>query len=161
LCWRTAGRLPAISFFAAVALVGAVVIIAGCCRCSPQTSGNVLAHRKALSLQPERPEFTIANARNGAMGKGLLPWDAHLTEFEVSPDAAVIGKTLQELAFRERHGVNVVRIERGRNTIVAPKGMEQMFPFDKITVVGTDEQLRLLKPVLEPPQSQLPAMHPE
>ncbi|MBD0258531.1 MAG: cation:proton antiporter, partial [Cytophagales bacterium] len=149
-------------FSPAVALVGAVVIIAGVLPLFThklQATYSRIERRFLYNLNAR--EFTNGNARNGAMGKGLLPWDAHLTEFEVSPDATVIGQTLQELAFRERYGVNVARIERGRNTIVAPKGLERIFPFDKITVVGTDEQLRLLKPVLEPPQSQLPALHPE
>jgi CPA2 family monovalent cation:H+ antiporter-2 len=70
-------------------------------------------------------------------------------------------KTLQELSFRERYGVNVASIERGRSTIIVPGGQERLFPFDKVTLVGTDEQLKLLKPVLEPAQSQLPALHPE
>ncbi len=154
-------------FSPAVALAGAVVIIAGFL---PLFTHKLQAtytriERRFLNNLNAR-EFANGNAphgaaRNSVNGKGLLPWDAHLTEFEVSPDAVVIGKTLQELAFRERYGVNVARIERGRNTIVAPKGTERLFPFDKITVVGTDEQLRLLKPVLEPPQSQFPAIHPE
>jgi CPA2 family monovalent cation:H+ antiporter-2 len=154
-------------FSPVVALLGAVVIIAGFLPMFThklQATYTRIERRFLYNLNAR--EFANGSTLEGAVrnrvnGKGLLPWDAHLAEFEVSPDAAIIGKTLQELAFRERHGVNVARIERGRNTIVAPKGTERVFPFDKITVVGTDEQLRLLKPVLEPPQSQLPAMHPE
>jgi CPA2 family monovalent cation:H+ antiporter-2 len=154
-------------FSPAVALLGAVVIIAGFLPMFThklQATYTRIERRFLYNLNAR--EFANGStpdgaARNRLNGKGLLPWDAHLAEFEVSPDATVIGKTLQELAFRERYGVNVARIERGRNTIVAPKGTERIFPFDKITVVGTDEQLRLLKPVLEPPQSQFPAMHPE
>jgi CPA2 family monovalent cation:H+ antiporter-2 len=149
-------------FSPVVALVGALVIIAGILPLFAQklqaTYGRI--ERRFLYNLNAR-ELANGATRRGAVGKGLLPWDTHLTEFEVSPDAEVIGRTLHELAFRERYGVNVARIERGRSTIIAPRGTERIFPFDKVTVVGTDEQLKLLKPVLEPPQSQLPATHPE
>jgi CPA2 family monovalent cation:H+ antiporter-2 len=147
-------------FSPVVALVGALVIIAGVLPLFAQklqaTYGRI--ERRFLYNLNARE---LANGASGAGRKGLLPWDTHLTEFEVSPDAEVIGRTLHELAFRERYGVNVARIERGRSTIIAPRGTERIFPFDKVTVVGTDEQLKLLKPVLEPPLSQLPATHPE
>ncbi|SDM00874.1 monovalent cation:H+ antiporter-2, CPA2 family [Catalinimonas alkaloidigena] len=91
----------------------------------------------------------------------LVPWDAHLASFEVSPDADCLGKTLTELAFREKYGVNIVQIERGSRTIVAPNGAEPLFPGDKLTVVGTDEQLQRFKPTVAPTPAQVVHTTPE
>ncbi len=149
-------------FSPAVALAGAVVIILGILPLFTRRLQATYARieRRFLHNLNSR-ELAGSPAGNTSAGRGLLPWDAHLSGFEVSPDSEVIGKTLQELSFRERYGVNVASIERGRSTIIVPGGQERLFPFDKVTLVGTDEQLKLLKPVLEPSQSQLPALHPE
>ncbi|MBD1398877.1 cation:proton antiporter [Pontibacter sp. JH31] len=71
----------------------------------------------------------------------LVPWDAHLISFEVSPNAVVVGKSMIELEIRERYGVNVAVIEREGRTIMAPTRNERIFPGDKIYVFGTDEQV--------------------
>ncbi|QNF35271.1 cation:proton antiporter [Adhaeribacter swui] len=79
----------------------------------------------------------------------LLPWDAHLAHFVVSPESDFVGKTLIELGIREKFGVSIAQIERGRLTIPIPEGRERLFPADKITVIGTDEQLSQFKPFIE------------
>lgn len=79
----------------------------------------------------------------------LSPWDAHLASFEISPYAAYVGVSLQHLAWRERFGVNLAYIERGGKVIYAPSRDEKLFPYDHIGVIGTDEQLIQLRPLLE------------
>ena len=79
----------------------------------------------------------------------IVPWDAHLAELEVSPESTLVGKTLMELAFREKYGVNVALIERGKLTIPTPVRDERLFPKDRLTVIGTDEQLAIIKQQLE------------
>lgn len=79
----------------------------------------------------------------------LSPWDAHLASFEISPYAAYVGVSLQSLAWRERFGVNLAYIERGGKVIYAPSRDEKLFPYDRIGVIGTDEQLIELRPLLE------------
>jgi CPA2 family monovalent cation:H+ antiporter-2 len=71
----------------------------------------------------------------------LLPWDAHFAFLEVSADSPFIGKSLQELAIRERFGINVVLIERGSRVIQLPPPTEVLYPGDRIEVIGTDDQL--------------------
>ena len=79
----------------------------------------------------------------------IVPWDAHLTELEVSPESDLAGKTLMELAFRERYGVNIALIERGKLAIPVPVRDERIFPNDKLTVIGSDEQIAQIKKHLE------------
>ncbi|WP_149239808.1 cation:proton antiporter [Dyadobacter sp. 32] len=82
---------------------------------------------------------------SGKSKRILLPWDAHFAFLEVSPDSSLIGKSLQELAIRETFGINVVLIERGSKTIQLPRPTEVLYPFDRIEVVGTDEQLEIFR----------------
>jgi CPA2 family monovalent cation:H+ antiporter-2 len=71
----------------------------------------------------------------------LAPWDAHMAELEISADMPGVGKTLRELAWREKYGINVAMIERGNNVINTPKRGQVIFPGDIISVIGTDDQL--------------------
>jgi CPA2 family monovalent cation:H+ antiporter-2 len=79
----------------------------------------------------------------------LAPWDTHLSRFELTPQSPYIGKTLQESMIREEFGVNIAVIERGELTINVPSREERLFPYDKISVIGTDEQLREFKNKIE------------
>lgn len=79
----------------------------------------------------------------------LVPWDAHIARFRVVPDSVVVGKTLLELAVREKYGVSVALIERGHRSIPAPGGDERLYPGDVLSLIGTDEQFSTLQPLIE------------
>ena len=49
---------------------------------------------------------------------------------EVNPHAEYIGKTLAELAWREKYGINIAYIKRGDNLIYAPNRFNRLLPFD-------------------------------
>ena len=85
-----------------------------------------------------------------ARGSGdLSPWDAHLAYFVIPPDSHFIGKTLEDLAWREQYGVNIASIERGKRTFYAPSRMDMIHPFDRIAVIGTDIQLEEFRSIIE------------
>ncbi len=71
----------------------------------------------------------------------LAPWDAHMAEFELHADMPGIGKSLRELAWREKYGINVAFIERGSKVINTPKRGQVLFPGDMISIIGTDDQI--------------------
>jgi CPA2 family monovalent cation:H+ antiporter-2 len=79
----------------------------------------------------------------------IAPWDAHLAEFEVPAESPLIGNTLQELSLREQYGINIGLIERGNITILTPDRYERLYPGDKVSVIGTDEQLTKVKGLFE------------
>ena len=60
----------------------------------------------------------------------------------ISSDSLYAGKTLRELPFRHKSGVNIVKIIRGSRSIMIPTGDEVVFPYDKLLAVGTREQLQ-------------------
>ena len=79
----------------------------------------------------------------------LPPWDAHLAFFDIHPNCRLIGAPLKQLKLRERFGINVVMIERGRKRIILPGPNEVLYPYDHIEVIGTDDQLQLFRQLVE------------
>jgi CPA2 family monovalent cation:H+ antiporter-2 len=104
--------------------------------------------------------LTNLNARSVIEGtdekNNISPWDAHLAFFVINPNVNFIGKQLQELSWREKYGVNIASIQRGKKIIDVPLRSDMLFPFDKISVIGTDEQLQtfryIIDPVMETPE---------
>lgn len=83
------------------------------------------------------------------MESNLGPWDAHIVEMEVNPQAEYTGKTLAEIAWRERFGINIVYIKRGEKLIHVPGRHNKLLPYDQVGVIGTDEQLKVFKPFFD------------
>lgn len=86
----------------------------------------------------------IANAQ-----PEILPWDTHLTELVVAPESVMVGKTLVDLAVREKYGINIALIERGKIMIPTPSRDERLYPHDKVLIIGSDDQLASVKPLFE------------
>ncbi|MFZ9596645.1 MAG: cation:proton antiporter regulatory subunit, partial [Bdellovibrionia bacterium] len=92
--------------------------------------------------------------------KHLAPWDAHLVKLEVHPNSPLVMKKIEETALRARFGVNIVAIQRGRVSIVTPKPHEFLLPRDELILLGTDDQVELLRKELENPSGYLANLVP-
>lgn len=102
-----------------------------------------------LSNLTER-DRRIALAGMTAPDQAHVPWDIQLAEFIVAPSSGFLGSSLQDLAWREQFGINVAMIERpGGRDIHAPGRHVQLFPGDRLFVIGTEEQLEKFRPVME------------
>lgn len=72
----------------------------------------------------------------------LLDRDIHIGDFDIPEDSTWIGRMLKDLQFRNRFGVHVSSILRGSLRINIPNGRQIIFPGDRISVIGSDEQLK-------------------
>lgn len=112
----------------------------------------IIFSRKLQSFY-ERMEnrfFYNLNARETAKKQPeILPWDTHLLELTVAPESKLVGQTLVDLAVREKYGINIAMIERGKIMIPTPKRDERLYPNDKVLVIGTDDQLASVKNLFE------------
>ncbi|MDR2129571.1 MAG: cation:proton antiporter [Odoribacteraceae bacterium] len=72
----------------------------------------------------------------------LLDKNVHVEEIDIPHETPILGKTLSELKFKQQTGVNIISIIRGRHRINIPDGNEAIYPFDKIVVVGSDEEIQ-------------------
>ncbi|GBU07188.1 sodium:proton antiporter [Bacteroidales bacterium] len=91
----------------------------------------------------------------------LLNRDLHLSDFVVNPNYSIIGKTLKELNFRQSCGVNIVTIIRGDKRINIPGGEVYIYPFDKIIVLGTDDQMTVFQSFIEKKGSEYSTQNKE
>jgi CPA2 family monovalent cation:H+ antiporter-2 len=79
----------------------------------------------------------------------LGPWDAHMEDMEVNPNADYIGRSLSELGWREKYGISIAFIRRGERLIFAPGRDDRLLALDRVGIIGSDEQLQVFKPVFD------------
>ncbi|WP_028786187.1 cation:proton antiporter [Terrimonas ferruginea] len=97
-------------------------------------------------------EIRLVEQQASRRNVDLAPWDAHMTTFDVEPEVSpsIIGKTLEELQWREYIGVNIAMIRRGQITIATPQKHDRIFPCDKLYIICTDAQEKKMNAILRP-----------
>lgn len=75
--------------------------------------------------------------------------DLHLAFMHVGFGCPFVGERLMDSPLRSQYGVSVVNIQRGSEIIPVPSGDTRLFPGDTVGVIGTDEQIQRLIPVIE------------
>ncbi|MDE5941949.1 MAG: cation:proton antiporter [Muribaculaceae bacterium] len=81
--------------------------------------------------------------------KNNLVSDLHLAYMHVGYGCPFVGERLSNSGLRRKYGISVVTVQRGMNVMVVPSGDTRIFPGDTIGVIGTDEQIADLLPVIE------------
>ncbi len=89
----------------------------------------------------------------------LAPWNASLSEFTLSADSDLVGKTLIDSALKEKFGVTIALIERGSKKILAPGGFDLLLPHDRIYLVGNEEQLQGAQKLIEASPNTIEESH--
>lgn len=93
----------------------------------------------------------IAHQERSDKLKGLLPWDTHFADIQVSVACEFVGKTLLEIQLREKYNVNVAIIDRQIEKIYVPTKDMVILPGDVLTLIGDDEHLKVVKDMIERP----------
>lgn len=93
------------------------------------------------NLRSREIEAEVHGLRKPLYEGHLLDRDIHMSDFDLPDDSLWSGKTLSQLQFRNRYGVHVSSILRGRLRINIPNGRTVIFPGDRIQAIGNDEQL--------------------
>lgn len=88
-------------------------------------------------------------AGNSEVTQNLAAWDVHIVELEVNPLADYLGKSLVDLQWREKYGINIGYIKRGNKLIHTPDRNQVLMPYDKVGIIATDDQLQTFKPVFD------------
>ncbi len=103
---------------------------------------SILLERKFLQnlrSRDLRDQF-LGDKKPDYAGK-LLSYDLHLTDIVVPADSVWGGKSLMDLNLAKRYGIHITSILRGNHRINIPGGRTQLFPLDKIQIIGTDDQI--------------------
>lgn len=111
---------------------------------------SILMERRFFSnLTARELEYERKAPISQRFANHMLERDLHLADFEVKQNSPSMGKTLKELNFRQKCNINIVTIIRGERRINIPGGNERLYPFDKLVVVGADDDLEHFRKYLE------------
>ena len=80
--------------------------------------------------------------------------DLHLAYMKVGHNCPFVGEKLRNLDLRTRCGVNLVNIQRGDKRHAVPSGDMRIFPGDVLGVIGTEEQIQRMLPLVEAEDNQ-------
>ncbi|MDE6282934.1 MAG: cation:proton antiporter [Muribaculaceae bacterium] len=75
--------------------------------------------------------------------------DLHLAYIHVGYGCPFVGERLKNSNLRGRYGIDVVTIQRGPTATIVPSGDTRLFPGDVIGVIGTDDQIEAVLPLVE------------
>lgn len=78
----------------------------------------------------------------------------HLAFMVVGRGCPFVGEKLKNSELRRKYGVNIAGIQRGASTILVPGADARLFPGDQLGVIGTDEQIQSLLPIIESDDSE-------
>ncbi len=81
--------------------------------------------------------------------KNAVVYDLHQAYMTVATGCPFAGERLADSNIRRNFGVNIVGIQRGASYIPVPNGATRVFPGDIISVIGTDDQIERMLPVVE------------
>ncbi len=108
------------------------------------------ALRKHLARLERRFIGNVNVRENHRTGHGnTLVSDMHLAYMVVGHGCPFAGDTLQRAELRRKYGVNVVNIERSGTLYPVPNGDMRIFPGDTLGIIGTEEQIEKLLPLVE------------
>ena len=106
--------------------------------------------RKRINNIEKRFINNINERENRRTGhENNLVSDLHLAYMKVGHDCPFIGDRLRNLDLRSRYGVNLVNIQRGSKLYAVPSGEMRIFPGDLLGVIGTEEQIQRMLPLVE------------
>ena len=71
----------------------------------------------------------------------LLDRDIHIAEFTVPANSQWMGRTLKNLNLGQKYGVHVSSILRGGSRLNIPDGDYPLYPYDRLQVIGSDDQM--------------------
>lgn len=119
--------------------------------------------RKRINRVEQRFLDNMNERENRRTGKNnVLVSDFHLAYMRVSYSCPFVGQTLAEARLREHYDVNVVNVQRNGMSYPVPGGDMRIFPGDTLGVIGTDEKIQHMLPVVEAHDSNdAPVQHKE
>ena len=91
-------------------------------------------NQKEIQARKERP---IASS----VQKKLSAYDIRSQRVAVPQESVYAGKALRDIAIRTESGANIIKIIRGKCSILIPSADEVIYPGDVLLAIGTSEQL--------------------
>lgn len=131
--------------------VQASLVIAWCVTLAVYLAFSPFIHRQVH--RAEQQFLSNMNQReNIRTGKErVLVSDLHLAHMRVGYGCPFVGEKLKNAHIRSSYGIQVVSIFRNQVEYAVPDGEMRIYPGDTLGVIGTDEQILRVLPVVEAP----------
>ncbi len=136
-------RLTVLMVIISLVVVTFIIFSQGFKAQSRKMEARFLENLNLKQKMDEKKAAILPTVANDLRSKNI-----HIEEFEISQSSSSVGHTLRELNFRQKTGVNIVTIIRGSKKINIPDGNERLYPFDKLVVSGSDEEMQKLSQYL-------------
>ncbi|MBD5318679.1 MAG: sodium:proton antiporter [Bacteroides sp.] len=107
------------------------------------------AHRRMVRIESRFMDNLNERELRRSGAKNRLVPNMHLAYMTVGYQCPFVGEQLKNSGLRSRFGVSVSSIQRGGTMIMVPGAEERIFPGDVLGVIGTDEEIQKLLPVVE------------
>ena len=134
----------------------AIVITLGIIAVVLMVMSRGIKHRSILlerlfinNLRSRDIEAQVHGKRRPLYEGRLLDRDIHIADFDIPQNSLWAGKTLMQLNLGRKYGVHVSSILRGNNRLNIPSGTDQLFPMDRLQVIGSDTQLAVFRNAVE------------
>ena len=134
-------------YSSAVSVVSAILLVAAAIFLISMLPTPV---RRRISSIEKRFISNINERENRRTGhENNLVSDLHLAYMTVGHDCPFVGDRLRNLDLRTRYNINLVNIQRAGKLHPVPSGEVRLFPGDVLGVIGTEEQIQRLLPLVE------------
>ena len=134
---------------ALIVVVGIVAVVLIVKSRSIKHRSIVLERLFVNNLRSRDIEAQVHGKRRPLYEGRLLDRDIHITDMEIPGNSLWMGKTLREMNLGKKYGVHVSSILRGGQRLNIPDGDFILFPFDRMQVIGSDDQLSKLAASLQ------------
>lgn len=142
-------RLTVLMVIISLAVVTLIIFSQGFKAQSRKIEARFLENLNLKERMNEKKAAILPAVANDLRSKSI-----HIEEFDIAQSSSSVGKTLRELNFRQKTGVNIISIIRGTRKINIPDGNTIIYPFDKLVVSGSDEEMQQLSQFLEERKGQ-------
>ncbi len=112
-----------------------------------------LLHKPLQKFYPWLEKRFLANIKTPSIQETskdeLTAWGVNLKGTDIQNNYYFINKTLQELDLAQQFGIHVVALYRGPKIILTPAHHEKIRLYDKLFIIGSDEQIDTFSQLLQ------------
>jgi CPA2 family monovalent cation:H+ antiporter-2 len=110
-------------------------------------------HKPLQKFYPWLEKRFLANIRTPSLQEiskdELATWGINLRGTDIRNNYYFINKTLQELDLAQQFGIHIVALYRGPKIILTPENHEKIRLYDKLFILGSDEQIDSFSQLLQ------------